>query len=379
MSGPAEADERVATEIGNEEAHLLGTEHGGEFPRHHLDRIDGRSRLDQVEHRRDRGLREPPLGRRGCIHGGRGHGRNGVEGVCGMGAGEDVVGEVDEAEVVVAGVVAQRQERLVHVETRPLGHHPLGLLDDDAAVEGVLELLVHDLGLADDPMVQDGDGGDVGQGLGRVHVGLAHLARVDAEQVEGADDGAPQPHRQGVHRVEPGGEGFGREPGPATVDRGQVLVHDRLAGAVAVEARAFLGLQLEQLEQAHRLAGRRHHPEVAVGRDEHQPGGGDVEHVDAAVGEQGEQLDHVEVVDQGVGQLHECPGEQCFSGHCGSSQQASAMAVPSGAVPHGDASPPRLCTGGRGRCGRPPTAPGPSRRFGHRSAGAGRPRPRPPG
>ena len=62
----------------------------------------------------------------------------------------------------------------------------------------------------------------------------------------------------------PGVEGLGREARPAAVRGGQVLVHDRLAGAVAVEARSFLGLELEQLEQAHRLARRGHHPQLAV-------------------------------------------------------------------------------------------------------------------
>jgi len=48
---------------------------------------------------------------------------------------------------VVAGMCAQSKERLLHVEAFSLGHHPLGLFDDYAAVESVLELLVHDLGL----------------------------------------------------------------------------------------------------------------------------------------------------------------------------------------------------------------------------------------
>jgi len=46
------------------------------------------------------------------------------------------------------------------------------------------------------PPEQDGDGGHVGQG--RFDVGAWHLARLDVEQVEGADDRAPQTQRQGV-------------------------------------------------------------------------------------------------------------------------------------------------------------------------------------
>jgi hypothetical protein len=115
-----------------------------------------------------------------------------------------------------------------------------------------------------------------------------NLPRLDVKQVEGADHGASQSHGQGVHRVEAGGERFGREAGPAAVDRGQVLVHHRLAGAVAVEAGAFLGLQFEQFQHPHGLAGGGHHPEVAFWCGQHEAGCSDIEHVDATVGKQGQ-------------------------------------------------------------------------------------------
>jgi hypothetical protein len=63
--------------------------------------------------------------------------------------------------VVGAGVIAQRGERLSHDETFPLGDHPLGLFDHDAAVEGVLQLFVQDLGLVRFSLLKDGDGGDI--------------------------------------------------------------------------------------------------------------------------------------------------------------------------------------------------------------------------
>jgi hypothetical protein len=40
-------------------------------------------------------------------------------------------------------------------------------------------------------VLQDSDGGDVGQGLGGVDIGWLHFARFEVEQVEGADDAAP--------------------------------------------------------------------------------------------------------------------------------------------------------------------------------------------
>ena len=121
-----------------------------------------------------------------------------------------------------------------------------------------------DLGLEHGAVLEDGDGGHVGQGLRGVDVLLSHLPRVGVEEVEGPDDRAPQAHGQGVHRVEAGGERLRREQRPPTVDRREVLVHDRRAGAVAVEARALLGLQLEQLQHAHGFAGRGHHSELPI-------------------------------------------------------------------------------------------------------------------
>ncbi len=51
-----------------------------------------------------------------------------------------------------------------------------GLLDDDAAVEGVLAQLVDDLGLERSALLEDGDGTDIGQGLGGTDIGTWHFA-----------------------------------------------------------------------------------------------------------------------------------------------------------------------------------------------------------
>ena len=68
--------------------------------------------------------------------------------------------------------------------------------------------------------LEDGDGGHIGYRLGGGDVGVSHLARLDVKQVEGADHGASQPHGQGVHRVEAGGERLGRKgQRPLTVAR----------------------------------------------------------------------------------------------------------------------------------------------------------------
>ena len=79
---------------------------------------------------------------------------------------------------------AQEVEGLVHAEVLPFGDHALGLFDDHPAVEGVAELLVDELGLERGAVLENGDGGHVGQRLGGTNVGVSQLAGLDMEQVE---------------------------------------------------------------------------------------------------------------------------------------------------------------------------------------------------
>ena len=147
------------------------------------------------------------------------------------------------------------------------------------------------------------EGGEVGEGAGDDEVRLGHRGAGGAEQVQRAEGHLPQPQRQGERRAEAGPEGGGGEQRPPAGPGLQVLVLDGLAGAEGVQARAFLGLQLEQLQQAHRLAGGGHQPQAARRRGQHHPGGGDAEQADAPVREPGQHVNDVIVVYQGVGHL----------------------------------------------------------------------------
>jgi hypothetical protein len=98
---------------------------------------------------------------------------------------------VNETKIVVAGVMAKAGEGLVHIQSGPLRHHTFGLLYDDATVERMIELLVHELGLGGGPVVNDGDGGDIGQGLGGEDVSLLHGPFVSSEKAQGTDGLAP--------------------------------------------------------------------------------------------------------------------------------------------------------------------------------------------
>jgi hypothetical protein len=74
-----------------------------------------------------------------------------------QGSVDDGLSNVDEEQIVVAGVVAQPREGGVHVEVSAFGEHALGLLDHDAAVQGVVELIEHDVVLDGGAVLEDGD------------------------------------------------------------------------------------------------------------------------------------------------------------------------------------------------------------------------------
>ena len=94
-----------------------------------------------------------------------------------------------------------------------------------------------------------------------------------------------QPHRQGVDRPEPDPDRLLGEGGPSGPVGGQVGDEYRRAVAVAVQARAFVVLDLHQLQQTGPLAGGGHHPQPAADIDQHQPRRGDLEQLDARIGE----------------------------------------------------------------------------------------------
>jgi hypothetical protein len=123
------------------------------------------------------------------------------------------------------------------------------------------------------------------------------------EHVHRADGRIAQAQRQRERRLETSLEGRGREQRPAAGRGLQVLLLDPLPGTEGVQARAFLSLELEQLQQAHGLAGGGHQPEAAGRGSQHHPGGRHPQQADAPVSQPGQQIDDVVVIDQGVGHL----------------------------------------------------------------------------
>ena len=87
---------------------------------------------------------------------------------------------------------------MVHVEVGLCGEHPFCLLDENAGVQGAIELFVQVLGADRSAVLEDPDSGDIGKRLRRDAVSNSHLARLGPEQVQRADDRTPQAHLNGV-------------------------------------------------------------------------------------------------------------------------------------------------------------------------------------
>ena len=90
--------------------------------------------------------------------------------------------------------------------------------------------------------LQDRDTCDVRQGLADEQIGFGELAGAGAEQAERAQHDAGGAHRDGVHGGKASLDRGGNEPRPPLYRRLEVSDRDRLAGGVAVHARAFVGL-----------------------------------------------------------------------------------------------------------------------------------------
>ena len=124
----------------------------------------------------------------------------------------------------------------------------------------------------------------------------------------------------------PAATASGAKRGQQRVGRGQVDVDHGLAAGETVEAGALVGLQLVELEDPHGLRGRRHDLERTTRRSQHDPGGSDVDDLDAAVNETAEEIDHVEVLDQVVGQFDQGADHQVLV-HDRHSQNSESSAL----------------------------------------------------
>jgi hypothetical protein len=116
-----------------------------------------------------------------------------------------------------------------------------------------------------------------------------------------------------MHRTETGVDGFGSKNGPTAFRFAEVDFSDRFSPGKGVEAWTLVVLKLEQFQQSRPVAGCGHNPELVFVIDQENACCGREVEVNAAIGEEGEKVDYVEVVDQRVGELHKCAYKKVFS------------------------------------------------------------------
>lgn len=130
---------------------------------------------------------------------------------------------------MIAAVAARHVERFVGVEIEFVGNRAFGLLNDDPAVERILELLAQQVRFGCGAVVQDPDGGDIGEGLGGSDVVVGEGTRLDPQQVERSDRLVTQAHREGERGTVPGGEvimitGHARSAANAAIESAGVVL-----------------------------------------------------------------------------------------------------------------------------------------------------------
>lgn len=81
---------------------------------------------------------------------------------------------------------AEHGERVVHQQTRGLRQHPLGLLDEHAAVQRALQLLRDNMGFGDNALLEYANGRYIRQGLRDRGILTFQSADGSEKQVQGA-------------------------------------------------------------------------------------------------------------------------------------------------------------------------------------------------
>ena len=110
---------------------------------------------------------------------------------------------------MTAGVRAHHLESVVDAGRCRLGQNTLGLLDQDPAVEGALELVGHDSAFLDQPFLEDSDRRDVRKRLRREYVPRVQFTDAGVEKIESSDGLPAEPEWRRVDRMKALLQGFG--------------------------------------------------------------------------------------------------------------------------------------------------------------------------
>ena len=206
---------------------------------------------------------------------------------------------------MVARVRTEPTKGLVHAAVSPFCDDALGLFNDDATSEGIIELLVECVGVERCAVLEYGNRRHVGKSLGRGDVFVSHRALQSSKEIERTDGAAAKSQRKAVYRVKSVLNRSGREERPAPVRFAEGNVNHGRTAAETVHARTFVRLDLEELQYSNRFARRRHKLQLSSGQGQQDSRGVYVQGFDAAIAQQSENLNDVKVIDEIVGQFDE--------------------------------------------------------------------------
>ena len=146
---------------------------------------------------------------------------------------------------------------------------------------------------------------DMRQCLPDQQIGLTEFAGPATEQAQGAQNNAGGAHGHRMHGGDAHLQRGRNELRPPGGRVAQICHRDRMAGGIALHAGPLVGLQLEEFQFTGLPGGRGQQAQLPQRVGEQESRRRDIQQVGAALGELGEQVDDVEVVEQFVDERYD--------------------------------------------------------------------------
>ena len=153
-----------------------------------------------------------------------------------VGAGLDLCGNIHEASTTISRLLPEKLERFVDGDTQFLRKNAFRLLDDDPAVEGVLELRGEGVACIERVLLKDAQGGGVRESLNQGSVTVGQRAGRCGEQAQRTQGLVSQTHRCRMNGLEAFFLSDASEVGPLIVFSTEVRGLDGVTAVDAVPA-----------------------------------------------------------------------------------------------------------------------------------------------
>jgi hypothetical protein len=161
-------------------------------------------------------------------------------------ASDDILSHYSQPGIVIPGIKAQSRKRIVHGEAASLGKHTPSLFDHDPRVDGALELIDDELSIVSGPILEEGNGSNVGESLGGGQFEAGETSFLMPEEIQSSQGLCTEAHRQGGNRSDSGFQSCLREFGPEHL---RLLAFERfdndgITALICIETGSLFKLQL---------------------------------------------------------------------------------------------------------------------------------------